>query len=117
MKAVIIFLSTFLLAQSTVLPSNYDYIIVGAGYAGLGACRTLTTAGVAPSKILVIEAKSRIGGRCTNFTYLGVPQDLGAAFIHNPASTNSLDLLANKTSSFPKMRAWFGNYTEWYNKS
>jgi len=117
-----IILMTVLLSQSAIVPSNtgsnYNYIIVGAGYAGLGACRTLTAAGVPVAQILVIEAKNRTGGRCTNFTYGGVQQDLGAAFIQNPRSNNSLDVLAKGIPSFPANRAWFGNESEWYvNKS
>jgi len=110
------FLIFFLVSAFSTLVQvpNYNYIIVGAGYAGLGACRTLTAAGVPAAQILVIEAKNRIGGRCTNFTYGGVQQDLGACYIHNPSPSNALDNLAKLTPSFPKVRAYFGSEQEWY---
>src|SRR6478609_7018837 len=38
----------------------YDCIIIGAGYAGLAAARTLHSAG---KNILVLEARERVGGR------------------------------------------------------
>jgi monoamine oxidase len=47
----------------------YDYIIVGSGWAGLGACTTLTAKG---AKVLIIEAKNRKGGRCASFNYGGI---------------------------------------------
>lgn len=38
----------------------YDVIVIGAGYSGLVACRDLTLSG---AKVLLLEAKDRIGGR------------------------------------------------------
>lgn len=56
-------------------------IVVGAGMAGLGAAAELRRAGVEP---IVLEARSRIGGRVHSGSELGVPVDLGAAWIHDP---------------------------------
>ncbi|WP_353864336.1 flavin monoamine oxidase family protein [Svornostia abyssi] len=56
-------------------------IVVGAGMAGLGAASELRRAGVEP---IVLEARSRIGGRVHTGTELGAPVDLGAAWIHDP---------------------------------
>jgi monoamine oxidase len=57
----------------------YDQIIIGAGYAGLTAARELRKAG---QKILVLEARDRVGGRVytkilDNNTYV----DLGGAWV------------------------------------
>ena len=47
--------------QSTKdLKSNYDVIVIGAGFTGLTAARDLSTAG---KSVLLIEARDRIGGR------------------------------------------------------
>ncbi|MCB9077533.1 MAG: FAD-dependent oxidoreductase [Anaerolineaceae bacterium] len=57
---------------------EHDVIIIGAGAAGLAAAQQLKTAGV---KALVLEARSRLGGRIwTDHTY--APVELGAEFIH-----------------------------------
>ncbi|WP_299289154.1 NAD(P)/FAD-dependent oxidoreductase [uncultured Mucilaginibacter sp.] len=58
-----------------------DTIIIGAGAAGLITAYELTKAG---QKVIVLEARNRIGGRC--FTFSGdefiTPVELGAEFIH-----------------------------------
>ena len=41
-----------------------DVIVVGAGFAGLSAASRLTRRG---AKVLVLEARSRLGGRATAF--------------------------------------------------
>ena len=111
MKAYFILLAVLALIHTAIVQSTYKYVIVGAGFAGLGACRTLTAKGVTADQILVIEAKNRTGGRCATFTYGGVTTDLGAAFIHNPSASNPLHTLANSIPVFSnaKVRGWFGN--------
>lgn len=66
--------------------------MIGAGAAGLAAAAELARAGRA---VLVLEARSRIGGRCwtTRMPGLGVPVELGAEFIHGQAQA-TLALLA-----------------------
>lgn len=56
-------------------------IVVGAGAAGLAAADALTRAG---RSVVVLEARSRIGGRCwtRRMPGLPVPVELGAEFIH-----------------------------------
>lgn len=67
-------------------------IIIGAGIAGLAAGQTLQKAGHPP---LILEARTRPGGRTYTDTSLGVPIDLGAAWIHGPHG-NPLTPLAQK---------------------
>ena len=58
----------------------YDCIVIGAGTAGLAAARKLQQAG---RKVLVLEARDRIGGRVwTDSSWSGAPVDLGAQWIH-----------------------------------
>ncbi len=58
-----------------------DVLVVGAGVAGLAAARDLTGAG---RRILVLEARNRIGGRIRSIRdpHLAKPVELGAEFIH-----------------------------------
>jgi polyamine oxidase len=80
-------LSAGALAAVTLLPGcrgggdagGEDVVVIGAGVAGLAAARRLADNGV---NVTVLEARDRIGGRMWTDTSLGVPVDLGAAWIH-----------------------------------
>ena len=57
-----------------------DVAVIGAGGAGIAAARALRDAGLA---VQLLEARQRVGGRAyTDSTTLGVPADLGAAWLH-----------------------------------
>ncbi len=64
-------------------------MVVGAGMAGLAAARRLADAGI---QVTVLEARERIGGRAWTDTSLGVPIDLGAAWIHGTDGNPLVDL-------------------------
>ena len=55
-------------------------VVVGAGMAGLGAARVLREAGC---RVVVVEARDRIGGRVHTVERFGTRIDLGAAWIHD----------------------------------
>ncbi|KAK3191074.1 hypothetical protein K4F52_003024 [Lecanicillium sp. MT-2017a] len=57
----------------------YDVIVIGAGYSGLVACRDLTLSG---AKVLLLEAKDRIGGRTFTSSIDGHLYELGGTYIH-----------------------------------
>jgi monoamine oxidase len=59
---------------------QYDVIIVGAGAAGIGAARRLHDAG---NRVIVLEARSRIGGRAWTAAGAGFPLDLGCGWLHS----------------------------------
>jgi monoamine oxidase len=70
----------------------WDVVVIGAGAAGLCAARSLSRSGL---KVLVIEARPRVGGRIlTHFDLrFPLPLELGAEFIHGhpPITTRLLD--------------------------
>jgi polyamine oxidase len=66
-------------------------VVVGAGMAGLAAARSLADEGV---RVTVLEARERIGGRVWTNGSLGVPIDLGAAWIHGTDGNPMVGLAA-----------------------
>lgn len=68
------------LGLSTAWANNtLPIIVVGAGAAGLSTAQKLQQAG---QKVLVLESRSRIGGRVNSQAFDGVTLDLGASWIH-----------------------------------
>ncbi|MFD6055377.1 flavin monoamine oxidase family protein [Agromyces sp. NPDC060279] len=58
---------------------HVDTIVIGAGVSGLTAARLLARAG---RRVLVLEARERVGGRVRTERSDGVSTDLGASWIH-----------------------------------
>ena len=78
-------------AGAAPLPREADIVVIGAGAAGIAAARRVMAAN---RKVIVVEASSRIGGRCqTDATTFDVPFDRGARWMHNP-ETNPMIKLA-----------------------
>jgi monoamine oxidase len=78
-------------ARAAGLPREVDVAIIGAGAAGIAAARKVAAAG---RSVLMLEAGSRIGGRCvTDATTFGVPFDRGARWLY-ASSSNPLANLA-----------------------
>lgn len=63
----------------TAPATSYDVIVVGAGMAGLAAARTIADAGY---RVVVLEARDRVGGRVWSWSGWGSPIELGANWIH-----------------------------------
>jgi monoamine oxidase len=61
-----------------------DVIVIGAGVAGLTAARRLSNSGM---RVVVVEARDRIGGRIFTRHTAGSPVELGAEFIHGEPPT------------------------------
>ena len=80
-------------------------LVIGAGIAGLAAARTLTDSG---RKVIVLEARNRIGGRVwSERSWPNAPVDLGASWIHG-VSGNPLTTLADQLK-LPRKATDFDN--------
>ena len=87
------------------MEQDADVIIIGAGAAGLAAARELSAAQL---KVIVLEARDRIGGRIhTHFDKW--PIELGAEFVHGkPPETLAIAERANlKLQSIPNIHWHF----------
>jgi monoamine oxidase len=70
-----------MLNPGSVLPrGDVDVAVIGAGAAGIAAGRRLAAAGVS---FVVLEARSRAGGRAWTAAYSGHPLDLGCGWLHS----------------------------------
>ena len=66
--------------RALAVPRSADVLVLGAGMAGLAAARRLADAG---ARVLVLEARDRIGGRLWSLrTPEGRTFDMGASWIH-----------------------------------
>lgn len=73
---------------------HYDTIIIGAGVSGLTAAHHLHNA---KQKVLVIEAKNRLGGRVYTSYDWGFATDLGASWIHAIENNPLLPLIGKQS--------------------
>lgn len=56
-----------------------DVLVIGGGVAGLAAAQKLTEVGL---KVILVEARDRLGGRIFTDHSIGFPVELGAEFVH-----------------------------------
>ena len=71
--------------------SDFDTVIVGAGVSGLTAARLLARAG---QRVLVLEARDRVGGRTWTERSDGHTTDRGASWIHGIDDNPLADVVA-----------------------
>jgi phytoene dehydrogenase-like protein len=84
-----------------------DTIVIGAGAAGLAAARAL---GLAGRRVVVVEARGRLGGRIHTHRDAAwpAPVELGAEFVHGEApATRALATAAGlPVQELPERHAW-----------
>lgn len=92
---------------------TYDYIVIGAGYAGLSAAALLAKEGY---KVLLLESHIAIGGCASFYKRKGILFDVGATTFsgvlpHQPAGRllDQLDIKPNLKKIDPGMIIKFGN--------
>src|SRR5262249_21217305 len=67
--------------SSEMSNSDFETVVIGGGAAGIAAGRRLRQAGV---KCLIVEARSRLGGRAWSVTESsGFALDLGCGWLHS----------------------------------
>ncbi|MBE9606102.1 FAD-dependent oxidoreductase [Acetobacteraceae bacterium H6797] len=85
-----------------------EFLVIGAGAAGIAAARTLTAAG---REVMVLEGGPRVGGRAHTTHALGSPLDLGATWLHE-ANNNPLTAFAHDALNHDDVRErhlWLGS--------
>ncbi|WP_311243321.1 NAD(P)/FAD-dependent oxidoreductase [Microbacterium sp. WCS2018Hpa-23] len=70
--------------------TTFDTIVIGAGMSGVTAARMLADAG---ERVLVLEARDRVGGRMNTDRTAGFPVDLGASWVHGIQGSRLWDLV------------------------
>lgn len=80
------------------MKNNFEIIIIGAGAAGLMAAAELSNAG---KKVLILEARTRIGGRIHTIKSDGLFLETGAEFIHGDLPL-TIDLLKEGKIKYKK---------------
>lgn len=84
---------------------HFDTVVVGAGVAGLTTARLLTLAG---RRVVVLEARDRVGGRVWTDRSDGCITDLGASWIHGV--TDSAVAAAAEAFGMRTMEFTVGSY-------
>merc|ERR1719247_148109 len=91
-----------------IVPSVCDAIVIGAGAAGIASARELLARGF--RKVIVLEARDRVGGRAHTSDELGsgVPLDHGGQWIHGYSESHPMVRLASEVDVHISTKS-FGN--------
>ena len=94
--------------------SIFDVVVIGAGWAGLGAAQTLKQHGI--DNLLVVEARDYIGGRSITSHHFGPdnPVDLGSSWIHGVHRNPIQDLAKRHNVPFAHAEGEWKDTAAWY---
>jgi monoamine oxidase len=65
--------------QSRTIGTDYDVVVIGAGFAGLTAARDISQQ--TRLKVLLLDGRDRIGGRAWTANELGREFEMGASWV------------------------------------
>lgn len=92
----------------------FDVVVIGAGWAGLGAAQTLKQHGI--DNLLVCEARDYIGGRSITSHHFGPdnPVDLGSSWVHGVHRNPIQDLVKRHNLPFAHAEGEWKDTAAWY---
>ena len=61
------------------MAESYDVVVIGGGFAGVTAARELRLRG---RRVLILEARDRLGGRTWVADFAGLPVEMGGTWVH-----------------------------------
>jgi monoamine oxidase len=92
---------------------EYDVIVIGAGVSGLAAAKKLQDKGL---KVLVLEARERVGGRIfTRRDLADIPLEFGAELIHGRSVSTWELVKQNKVETYDMTALFRKQETYWEN--
>lgn len=92
----------------------FDAVIIGAGWAGLGAAQALKQHGI--DNVLIVEARDYIGGRAITSRHFGPdnPVDLGSSWVHGVHRNPIQDLVKRYNVPFAHAEGEWKDTAAWY---
>ncbi|KAL0921713.1 hypothetical protein M5K25_008813 [Dendrobium thyrsiflorum] len=106
----ILFAAVLLLASHVILvaAAGPSVIVVGAGFSGISAAKTLSDAGI--TNIVILEATNRVGGRICKVQFAGINVEKGANWVEgvNGDEVNPIWTFSNQLG-LRKFRSDYGN--------
>lgn len=109
MEAMLLLTTALLLSShvSLATAAGPSVIIVGAGFSGISAAKTLSDAGI--TSIVILEATNRIGGRICKVPFAGINVEKGANWVEgvNGDHVNPIWTISNQLG----LRKFFSDYS------
>ncbi|KAJ4751287.1 Polyamine oxidase [Rhynchospora pubera] len=105
--AMLFIVVALLLQQILLVAAAPSVIIVGAGFSGISAAKTLSDAGI--KDFLILEATDHIGGRIRQQNFAGINIEIGANWVEgvNGGQLNPIWEMANKI----QLRNFYSDYS------
>lgn len=107
MEAIAIIALLLLSIAGATLAASPKVIIIGAGFSGISAAKTLSDAGI--NDFLILEGTDRIGGRIRKTNFAGINVEMGANWVEGVGGhqMNPIWTMANKL----KLRNFYSDFS------